>query len=93
MCIRDREKLLALREAGISRISINPQSLSDQVLKNIGRRHSAQDVLEAFALAKELGFTNINADLIVGLPGDSLESFQKTLEGGDWRRYLYRKCY
>ena len=76
-----REKLLALREAGISRISINPQSLSDQVLKNIGRRHSAQDVLEAFALAKELGFTNINADLIVGLPGDSLESFQKTLEG------------
>ena len=59
----------------------SPQSLSDQVLKNIGRRHSAQDVLEAFALAKELGFTNINADLIVGLPGDSLESFQKTLEG------------
>ena len=51
------------------------------MLKNIGRRHSAQDVLEAFALAKELGFTNINADLIVGLPGDSLESFQKTLEG------------
>ena len=41
------EKLLALREAGISRISINPQSLSDQVLRNIGRRHTAQDIAEA----------------------------------------------
>ena len=76
-----REKLAALKEQGVGRISINPQSLSDQVLRNIGRRHTAQDVLDAFALAKEAGFTNINADLIVGLPGDSLESFQKTLEG------------
>ena len=76
-----REKLEALRERGISRISINPQSLSDQVLRNIGRRHTAQDVVDAFRLAQELGFDNINADLIVGLPGDSLESFQKTLEG------------
>ncbi|MGI6255331.1 MAG: coproporphyrinogen dehydrogenase HemZ [Acutalibacter sp.] len=74
-------KLLALREAGISRISINPQSLSDKVLQNIGRRHTAQDVVEAFQLAQSLGFTNINADLIVGLPGDNLESFQKTLSG------------
>ena len=75
------EKLLALREADITRISINPQSLSDQVLKNIGRRHTAQDVVEAFQLAQRLGFENINADLIVGLPGDNLESFQKTLRG------------
>lgn len=75
------EKLLALREADITRISINPQSLSDQVLKNIGRRHTAQDIVEAFQLAQELGFENINADLIVGLPGDNLESFQKTLWG------------
>ena len=75
------EKLAALKEQGVGRISINPQSLSDQVLRNIGRRHTAQDVLDAFALAKEAGFTNINADLIVGLPGDSIESFQKTLEG------------
>ncbi len=76
-----REKLLALRAAGITRISINPQSLSDQVLQNIGRRHSAQDVEEAFALARGLGFSNINADLIVGLPGDSLSGFQRSLEG------------
>ena len=58
-----QEKLLALREADISRISINPQSLSDQVLRNIGRRHTAQDVVEAFRLAQRLGFSNINADL------------------------------
>ena len=75
------EKLLALREAGISRISINPQSLSDQVLRNIGRRHTAQDIAEAFQLAQRLGFDNINADLIVGLPGDDLPGFQKSLEG------------
>ena len=50
-----QEKLLALREADISRISINPQSLSDQVLRNIGRRHTAQDVVEAFHLAQRLG--------------------------------------
>ena len=75
------EKLLALRAADITRISIKPQSLSDQVLKNIGRRHTAQDIVEAFQLAQRLGFENINADLIVGLPGDNLESFQKTLRG------------
>lgn len=75
------DKLLALREMGISRISINPQSLSDQVLRNIGRRHTAQDVRDAFALAQRLGFTNINADLIVGLPGDDLTSFRHTLDG------------
>lgn len=77
----DREKLLALKAAGVGRISINPQSLSDQVLENIGRKHTAQDVLDAFALAKEVGFSAINADLIVGLPGDDLQGFEKTLNG------------
>lgn len=77
----DREKLLALKAAGVTRISINPQSLSDQVLKNIGRKHTVQDVLDSFALAKEVGFREINADLIVGLPGDDLMGFQKTLDG------------
>lgn len=77
----DREKLSALKSAGVSRISINPQSLSDQVLRNIGRKHTARDVLDAFALAKEAGFREINADLIVGLPGDDLAGFQKTLDG------------
>lgn len=77
----DREKLKALREAGVDRISINPQTLSDQVLQNIGRKHTAQDVLDAFSLAKEAAFPAVNADLIVGLPGDSLAGFQKSLDG------------
>jgi len=76
-----REKLAALKAGGVTRISINPQTLSDEVLQNIGRLHTAQDVLDAFALAKEMGFKDINCDLIVGLPGDSLPGFQKTLEG------------
>ena len=75
------EKLLALKQGGATRISINPQSLSDQVLENIGRRHTAQDVLDAFALAKQAGFEDINCDLIVGLPGDSPAGFANTLEG------------
>lgn len=75
------EKLLALREAGISRISINPQSLSDQVLRNIGRRHTAQDIAEAFQLAQRLGFDNINADLIVGLPGTTCRASRRAWKG------------
>lgn len=76
-----KEKLAALKEGGVGRISINPQSLSDQVLQNIGRKHTAQDVLDAFALAQKAGFSQINADLIVGLPGDDLAGFSRTLEG------------
>ena len=59
-----KEKLQALLDQGISRISINPQTLSDQVLRNIGRKHTAQDTVEAFRLARSMGFENINADLI-----------------------------
>lgn len=77
----DRDKLAALKKGGVTRISINPQSLSDEVLKNIGRKHTAQDVIDAFELAKEMDFREINADLIVGLPGDDLEGFKKTLDG------------
>lgn len=74
------EKLLALKGAGVGRISINPQTMSDRVLENIGRRHTARDVVEGFGLARRAGFTDINADLIVGLPGDSPEGFEETLE-------------
>ncbi|RKJ39325.1 coproporphyrinogen dehydrogenase HemZ [Acutalibacter sp. 1XD8-33] len=74
------EKLLALKDAGVTRISINPQTMSDRVLENIGRRHTARDVEEAFALAQSLGFEDINADLIVGLPGDDFPGFQETLD-------------
>ena len=76
----DRDKLTALLESGVTRISINPQTLLDNVLENIGRRHTAQQTVEAFRLAREVGFTNINMDLIVGLPGDTYESFCDTIE-------------
>ena len=75
------EKLEALREMGVSRISINPQTLNDDVLRAIGRRHSTAQTLEAFALAREKGFCNINMDVIVGLPQDTPASFRNTLEG------------
>lgn len=74
------EKLEALKSGGVTRISINPQTLNDEVLRNIGRRHTTQQTLSAYALAREHGFGNINMDLIVGLPGDSVESFQSTLD-------------
>ena len=76
----DREKLEALFQGGVTRISINPQTLQDSVLENIGRRHTAQQTVEAFRLARAVGFTNINMDLIVGLPGDTYESFCYTIE-------------
>ncbi len=75
----DEEKLRALRAHGISRISINPQTLEDRVLEQIGRRHTAKQFFEAFDLARKLGFTNINTDVIAGLMGDTLEGFQHTL--------------
>lgn len=75
----DENKLLALKEMEITRISINPQTLQDNVLENIGRKHSAQDVIDALELARSLGFNNINMDLIAGLEGDTLETFIDTL--------------
>ncbi len=76
----DQDKLLAIKEAGVTRISINPQTLNDRVLALAGRKHSAQDVRDCYALARGLGFDNINMDLIAGLPGDTLESFRATLD-------------
>lgn len=64
-----KEKLLALKAAGISRISINPQTFNDDVLRIIGRQHSAKETIKAFNLARECGFDNINMDFIAGLPG------------------------
>lgn len=78
------EKLLAIKNGGAGRISINPQTFSDEVLKNIGRRHSANLTREKFLEARSIGFDNINTDLIAGLPGDTYEGFcdslTKTLE-------------
>ena len=76
----DAEKLAVLKEYGATRISINPQTFSDQVLANIGRKHTAQDILRCFEEARAAGHDNINMDLIAGLPGDTVEGFRKSLE-------------
>ncbi len=76
----DREKLTAILAGGATRISINPQTLNDAVLEKIGRRHTRQQAVDAYLLAREVGFDNINMDLIAGLPSDTLESFKKTVD-------------
>ncbi|MCI9137352.1 MAG: coproporphyrinogen dehydrogenase HemZ [Lachnospiraceae bacterium] len=75
-----REKLEVLRSYGISRISINPQTMKQETLDLIGRRHSVEQTLESFSLAREMGFDNINMDLIVGLPEETPEDVKNTLE-------------
>lgn len=75
------EKLFALKECGCDRLSVNPQTLSDEVLQNIGRKHSVEDFYRSFALARKVGFQHINTDLIAGLPGDTVDSFNSTIEG------------
>ncbi len=74
------EKLIAIKECGATRISINPQTMNDNVLKVIGRGHTSKQTIDAFNLAKKVGFDNINMDLIAGLPGDTLDSFINTVE-------------
>lgn len=75
----DIEKLNVISSSGATRISINPQSMNDGVLKAIGRRHTAADQKNAFLLARKAGFGNINVDLIAGLPTDTFESFKASL--------------
>lgn len=75
-----REKLEVIRFCGADRISINPQTLNDSVLKSIDRRHTVKQFLESFKLAKEIGFNSINTDLIAGLPTDTVESFMRTID-------------
>ncbi|MDE6671432.1 MAG: coproporphyrinogen dehydrogenase HemZ [Ruminococcus sp.] len=74
------EKLHIIKEYGADRISINPQTLNNDILKVIGRRHTADDTLKAYELARKEGFRNINTDLIAGLPDDTPESFRNTLD-------------
>ena len=74
------EKLDAMKRGGVTRISINPQTLNDEVLERIGRKHTAQQILDSFQEARAHGFYNINMDLIAGLPGDTLESFTDTMD-------------
>ena len=75
-----REKLAVLQHYGVTRISVNPQTMNQKTLDLIGRRNTADMVKERFWLARELGFDNINMDLIVGLPGETMEDLVHTME-------------
>ena len=74
------EKLELLKKFDVDRISINPQTLNNDILKGIGRNHTAEDFFHAFELAKKVGIKNINADCIVGLPNESEESMINTIK-------------
>lgn len=75
-----REKLRALKKNKIDRISINPQTMKNDTLKLIGRAHSVEDTKKAFEMAREEGISNINMDMIVGLPGEELSDVENTLK-------------
>lgn len=74
-----REKLAVLKEHGITRISINPQTMQQKTLDVIGRKHTVEEVKGALLLARDMGFDNINMDLIMGLPGETMEEVKDTL--------------
>ncbi len=74
------EKLAVLKAHGVTRISVNPQTMKDETLRLIGRRHTVEQVKEAFYLARQAGFTNINMDMILGLPGEQAEAVAATIE-------------
>lgn len=73
------EKLKVLKAHGVTRISVNPQTMKDETLKLIGRRHTVEQVKEAFVMARNAGFDNINMDVILGLPGETAEDVKKTI--------------
>ncbi|MGI6743698.1 MAG: coproporphyrinogen dehydrogenase HemZ [Eubacteriales bacterium] len=74
------EKLRIARNHGVDRISINPQTLSDDLLSEIGRGHSVKQFYEAYEMAQKAGFRTINTDVICGLPGDNFYNFSNTVE-------------
>lgn len=74
------EKLCVLKAHHVDRISINPQTMNQKTLDLIGRRHTVEQIEEAFALAGKAGLDNINMDMILGLPGENKEMVQHTLE-------------
>lgn len=74
------EKLIAAKNGGVNRISINPQTMNDITLKKVGRSHTPDMVRKCFSDARKAGFDNINMDLIAGLPGETVEMFKKSLD-------------
>lgn len=75
-----KQKLKQYKEAGINRVSIGLQSRKDELLKQIGRIHNYQEFLEAYARIQEAGFENINVDLMIGLPNQTIQDIKQTLE-------------
>lgn len=73
-------KLQAIRDAGVRRISINPQTMNDKTLQVIGRAHTAQQVEDAYALARQANIPHINMDVIAGLPGENTDDFARTMD-------------
>lgn len=73
-------KLKVIYDSGVDRISINPQTMHDKTLELIGRAHNVKEIENSFKLAKKVGIKNINADLIVGLPGETLDDFKSSLD-------------
>lgn len=76
----NHEKLKIIKESCVTRISINPQTINDKTLEIIGRNHSAEQFIKAYEMAKKMGFENINTDIIIGLPGETLEMFDNTMK-------------
>lgn len=74
------EKLKVLKANGCGRVSINPQTLNDRVLEAIGRKHTTAQFFDSFYLARKVGFDSINTDIIAGLPTDTVESFENTID-------------
>jgi coproporphyrinogen dehydrogenase HemZ len=74
------EKIEVLKKWGIDRISVNPQSYTQETLKAIGRHHTVQETIDKFWLSRNMGMNNINMDLIIGLPNEGIEEFQHSLE-------------
>ncbi|KEI13045.1 coproporphyrinogen III oxidase [Clostridium novyi] len=74
----NEEKLLTMKKYKVSRISINPQTMNEDTLKLIGRHHTVEDIIKKFNLARKLGFDNINMDIIVGLPNETINHIENT---------------
>lgn len=74
-----RDKLIAMKEMGVTRISVNPQTMKDETLRLIGRRHNVAQLIDAFKMAREEGFDNINMDIILGLPGEDAKDVAYTM--------------
>ncbi len=75
-----REKLMAIKKHSVTRISVNPQTMNQKTLDRIGRFHTVEQLRESFAMAREVGFDDINMDFIAGLPGESFEDFAYSME-------------